>query len=380
MDGAPAARPPRRLGLLVLAAVLAHHWGLWLLLAHRRELPLLTVLNRWDAEHYTTIAVQGQHDALWAFFPLYPAVVRAAGAALGGALAPAFVGCAVSTAALLAFVLGATGPAAAGDREALRPSAWGLFFVLYGPTSYTLHSHHTEATFLLLSFAALTLAARARALPAALFAGLTLWCRVQGVFVAATVLLLLAAPGAGEEVPLGPARAEPVPRSAFALSSPRRAVLAAAATIGALGCAFLAWEWALAGSPLAFLQAQGHWTHATSAADMVRALWLGNPWQNTGAGSVLRQLWFCGALALAIGLARRDRALGAYALLSLAPMFLQAEGVNVFRYLGVAFPLWFWAGHRFERAPRWLQVAVALGLVALNHWTALSYAQGHWAY
>jgi hypothetical protein len=147
-----------------------------------------------------------------------------------------------------------------------------------------------------------------------------------------------------------------------------------------MGLAFLGFEWSMAGDPLAFMRAQSHWTHATSWGDVVRAVWLGNPWQNTSAGSIQRHIWFFGGLGLAIAFSRRHTALGAYSVASFLVMFPQGEFVNVFRFSAVLFPLWFWTGRQLERAPRWLQTAVVLGLLTLNHITTRRYALGQWSY
>jgi hypothetical protein len=354
----PDPRRTRLIGFGLLAAMLAHHWGLWLLMTQSRGLSLATILNRWDAEHYSAIATSGYDGTLWAFFPLYPSL---AGALARVTTLPPFVaGCLISTAALIAFVGRSCRPAESAS-QSLQASPWGLFLLLYGPASFVLHTHHTEGLFLLLSFAALSFAVRTRPLPAAAFAGLALWTRVQGAVLAlATIIILI------HRVKDG--------------ALPRSRLLLAAGIVGAFGLGFLGFEWSLGGSPFAFLHAQESWTHAGSLWDVVRALWLGNPWQNTSLGSLERHAWFFLCLGLSIAFMRKERVLGGYALLSVLLIFSQAEFVNVFRYTAVLFPLWFWAGRGMERWPRWAQLPVAVALIALNHFTAHRYALGMWSY
>lgn len=349
----------RVVGFSLVAVMLIHHWSFWLLLSMERDLPLLTILNRWDAEHYTTIAQEGQHGALWAFFPLYPAVARGLFVILGSAIPPAALGCIASTTTLLIFVFLSTRAQANHTSQSLRPSPWGMFLILYGPASYVLHTHHTESVFLLLSFLALSSAIRGEGLTAGLFAGLTIWTKIQGALIAFFVLVLLFSQV--KQLRL-------------------RQVLLSLVLMGTLGCAFLAFEWVVAGSPFAFLEAQSNWTHASSVIDVVRALWLGNPWQNTSSGSIHRHIWFFGCIALAIAYLKSDRYFGGYTLAALFPMFLQAEFINVFRFGAVLFPLWFWVGRNLERRPRWLQAVIAITLIALNHITTKRYALGQWAY
>lgn len=348
----------RLAGLSLLGLMLVHHWGLWFLLSQERALPLLTILNRWDSGLYTTIVEEGHREALWAFFPLYPGVVRGLLGLIGTSTAPAVIGCIISTIALLAFVVLST---RTQENNPIEPTPWGMFLILYGPASFALHSHHTESTFLLLSFLALSLAVQGRAVMAGFFAGLTVWTKIQGVLIGFTVLFLLL---------------RLVKQGRITL----RQLVLSFVLIGCLGFAFLGFEWAMAGSPFAFLQAQSNWTHASSVVDVVRALWLGNPWQNTSSGSIHRHIWFFGTLALAVAYFRKDKYFGAYSLAALFPMFLQAEFINVFRFGAVLFPLWFWVGRSVERAPRWLQAVIAIILIALNHLTTKRYALGQWAY
>jgi hypothetical protein len=72
----------RTFGFGLLAVMLAHHWGLWFALSAARDLPLLDLINQWDAALYTTIVQDGPSGALWAFFPLYPLVVKLAWSSL----------------------------------------------------------------------------------------------------------------------------------------------------------------------------------------------------------------------------------------------------------------------------------------------------------
>ncbi|MBF5041747.1 hypothetical protein FGE12_05045 [Aggregicoccus sp. 17bor-14] len=363
---APDAEPQQpgfarrlRVPLLLLALVLLHHLGSWLYLGARRGVPLLDALNRWDSALYSTVATRGAEGPLWAFLPLYPAAVRAGLWLLPGGLAPQVVGLLLSTLALLLFVLAVTwaqGRVAPGDaRAALLPrGSWGWFVLLYWPVSYTLHSHHTEGLFLLLSFGALWAAAGGRAVVAGLLAAACVWTRNQGVLVAVTAALL-------------------------GLPQWRRFLLTGGLAFAGF-LALLGYEAAGTGDPLAFLHAQGGWTHAASVGDVLRTFWFGNPWQNTNTGSLQRHAWYLLALALVPGLWRRSGPLGLYALLSLALILLQGELVNAFRYTVVLFPLAFYAGERLERLPPWARGALALGLVWLNHELTRRYALGQWAY
>jgi hypothetical protein len=350
----------RLISFALLLAMLVHHWSAWWQTSASRNIPWLALLNQWDARLYTEIANEGHHGPLWAFFPLYPGVVRAI-AHVAARIPPAVIGVALSTLALVTFVWLSTASRKTEHEPSTQATPWGMFLILYGPASYVFHSHHTESTFLLLSFVALYAASHGAGWTAAITAGLCIWTRNQGVLVAATVLLLLI-------------------RQAKDRTLRWAHVVLVGAVIVVLGLALLAYEWKAAGHPFAFMHAQHNWTHARSLIDILRAFWLGNPWQNTSPGSLHRHVWFFGGVVLAALHFKADRGFGTYSLLSFMPMVLQAEFVNAFRFSAVLFPLWFWAGTKLGRVRRPIQVVVVLLLVLLNHLTTRRYALGWWAY
>ncbi|HEX8823188.1 MAG TPA: hypothetical protein VF794_24880 [Archangium sp.] len=345
-----------------VAAVFAAHLALWLWVSWRTELPLTSLLNRWDSNHYSTIIREGYGGTLWAFFPLYPMTVRA----LAGVLDVERVqvlGAVLSTFLFLGFV-GLVGRASTREDppEGLVPrTRLGWLFFLLAPASYAFHSHHTESLFLLLSFLSLSFGASRRPVLAGLFAALCVPTRNQGAFVVAAASVLVAL---REE---GPARRV----KAFLLCG-------AVGALGVLG--FLAFEFLASGSPLAFVEAQRGWHRAESVAEVFKTFVFGNPWQNTRSPYLLRYGVFWLFLVGAALLARRQPALGLYAALSMGVMLLQGDVANVYRYGTVVFPLLFSLGDRCARRPGWFQGVAVMVLVLLNLATARGYALGKWAY
>lgn len=67
-------------------AVWLQHGLLWLWATHTQDILWLTLLNHWDAEHYTIIATLGYQGANWVFFSaLSPAGSRVgSGNGIGG--------------------------------------------------------------------------------------------------------------------------------------------------------------------------------------------------------------------------------------------------------------------------------------------------------
>ncbi len=352
-----------RTPLLLALALLAHHFGLWFLACRHHGMTLAVLLDHWDGGHYSNIVRQGLHGDEWAFLPLYPMLVRQLGRLTGTMAAPQLVGSLASTLLLFAFIVAVEWRAPRTRHvPGLAPrDGWGWFLLLYGPASFAFHSNHTESLFLLLSFLAFSLSAEARGGAAGVFAGLSIFARIQGLFVAGAAAWLAAG------VPAAAGR--------------RWRVFLAAGALSALFFAgLLAFEYHGSGDPLAFVTAHRAWTHAHSLAEVARTFWMGNPWQGRDGVAIGYELFFFGWVAAALFLWRRQPALGAYALVSAAVLPLQAELINGFRYEAVLFPLAFSLGDWLSERPVWLRWGCVPAIVLLNHWDTLNYARMWWAY
>jgi hypothetical protein len=342
--------------------MLAYHLGLWAWTMYRRGLSPTEALDRWDSALYTRIILEGYDPALRAFLPVYPRAVGLLHTLTGGQVAPWVLGFALSTLCLGAFTRWVSRRVERGDTSPLVPrTAWGQAFLLFSPASFALHSHHTEALFLLLSFAALVSAWDGHLWRAALFAALCVWTRNQGVFVAvASALLVARAPG------------------------PWRGRLTRFAAVGAVtGAAFaglLGFQWLATGDALVHVHAQRYWNHPDSVAGAVGRLWTESTWQRAfgwlGLRNLFAAVWLVGSLALL----RRSLAVGLYALVSVLVMVLQGDLGNAFRYGVVVFPMLFWWGDWLAGRPAWLRWPVALLVLWLNHKVTHGLAIGRWVY
>lgn len=347
--------------LTPLVGALALHGAVMVQVWWNRGLSFETQLARWDALHYADVAAHGYTPGLWAFFPLWPASMAAVGRPLS-----AITGLALTTSgALLALGLFGVGVwalarrAASSASEVLRAdSPWGWFFFAFSPASWVFHSAHTEALFLVVSVLALRAASEGRAWQAGVFAGLAALTRNQGVFVAlACVGWLAVCPG-----------------------DRLRQVLKVGLSSGAAFAAWLVYQAVMTGSPLAFLEAQRAWPHATGVGDVFRALTFTNPKQPATFVNVVDFALFWVLVWLTWRVWRRSRPLGAYAALSLAVIPLQSETTNVARFATVLFPLWWELGRVVERWPRPARWCLAAFVVWLNAWFCQRVMKGHWAY
>jgi len=152
--------------------------------------------HRWDAPHYTDIAVFGYRaddpgtltapgyrqaypgdlDLYIVFFPLYPWLVAAVNAMLGAPLASAFVVSSVAS-LFVAPMLYRLVAVDLGERIGRRSALLLLVF----PTAYFLHIGYTESLFLALAFGSLWMARTDRWVGAGLLGGLAALTRVNGL-------------------------------------------------------------------------------------------------------------------------------------------------------------------------------------------------------
>jgi hypothetical protein len=223
--------------------------------------------SRWDAWHYTRIALSGypvDDAARAAFFPLFPTLVRGLAEITGRTDQPALFASAVVVAnvclLLATMALIALARLDLGERDARR-AAW---YLLAFPTSLFLSAGYAESLLLALTLGAILACRSGHWLTAGVLGGFAAVSRPVGVLVG--VVLLVEAFlewRAGRLRPWRPAIAVLLP-----------------------GAALLGWMahlWMRLGDPLAFIHAQGGWDRQ-----------IGTPW-DTIIG------WFNGRMTLATG-------------------------------------------------------------------------------
>lgn len=146
------------------------------------ENPWLGTWQRWDTLHYQAIAEGGYQAFENALFvpPLYPLVMRAGGALLGGnsLLAGMIVGNLAYFAALVA--LGKLSEELLGGEAAAQRA---IVYLAIFPTAYFLLAAYTESIFLLAAIMALWKTGQERWVSAGLWAALACLVRLPGVFL-----------------------------------------------------------------------------------------------------------------------------------------------------------------------------------------------------
>jgi hypothetical protein len=335
---------------------------------------------RWDAVWFLAIAEGGYGDgAREAFFPLYPAVVRVAGAVVGSPL----VGGALASTALLAAALVVLHRLVAldhGDRVARTT----VLLVALSPMAFFFSAVYSESLFLALSVGAVYAARTGRFAWAGVLGALAASTRSAGVLLV-VALVLLAWRGRPRRRP------------------PADALWAGLVPLGLVAyCGLLA----LGGQdPLAPFGAQevwlrsfagpfgGAWDGAVAAWQGALQLWSGSrvPVRFTAAGGdpfvVARHnlelfAWLLVALPAVVGVLRRlPLAYGAYVVATLALPLSYPVGpqplMSLPRFLVVLFPLFVWLALSVDGHPRRRGAALAGSATGLVVYTGL-FATWHW--
>jgi hypothetical protein len=396
--------------LLVFAVAFAssYYWGERL--RHRQPVPgevlvdrhplgfFLSAWQHWDAVWFMHIAERGYGKFSTAFFPLYPALMRAVGLPIGGrtTVAGIIVSLACFAGALVILyrlVRDEFGGAAA---------AWTVILLSFVGTSFFFQAVYSESLFLLLTVASFAAARRGHWVVAGLAGGLAALTRSAGVLLVVPLAWMWVEQyrGGGLRLP-GAAQARPL----LARGRQRIVSLAALLLIPAGLGVYMAYLQQRFGNALEFTVAEKHW-HRHLHLDLVsvwqgaRAAWRSlhqiaadpgvytrlqrlpfhDQWITMGNLTAFLALLF----AVAVFVACWRRLPSAYTVFAavalLLPLAYPTHGTPLLsfpRFVLVDFPLFIALALLVEKRPvaRWaLAGAFAAGLVLLT----VVYANGMW--
>jgi Gpi18-like mannosyltransferase len=305
-------------------------WETRITLQSERVLPELTrTAMVGDAWWYRSIALRGYDvratdgkAANWAFFPLYPLLVRTLSLtgefALDGMLVSnvAFA-CALYLLAALALRSGFT----ADDAER------AVLYLAFFPTSYFFSLPLTESLFLALSLGSVLAGVSLRWWLAGLLGGLAALTRLPGLLVIVPLFLIL-------------------------LQQRKWRSLPWLALVPAGTALFMAHLHSVTGDALAFVHVQQQWNRAAAffATPLfryaIRPQEVSEPWNLLALNFAVALLLFVAGCALLLA---RKWPLGAYVLVSVLLPLSSGSLQSIARYALVVFPLFFWlaaAGRR----------------------------------
>jgi hypothetical protein len=351
-------------------------------LTHAIADPVLAPLARWDSVWYLRIADSGYAGttARAAFFPLYPALVRAVGTLFGGSHAALLV--AAFLVSLAAFIAALVLLYRLTELElGRRPARPTLLLLAVFPAAVYFGAPYSESLFLLLAVGAFYSARTGRWAWAGACAGLASATRSAGLLLAIPLVMI------------------------WWGSRPRRGGDGAWLLLAPLGiAAYAAWLGIAEGDALRFLDVQeawsrhlavpltGAWDGLTAAVDGVRQLASGSRtpvYFDVAAGDPFRiaainimlfaTLVF--AVAACVGVFRRlPRAYGVWVAASLVlPLTFPVTPqplMSLPRFVSVLFPIFMWLAVVSEER-RVTDLVVAGSAVGLGLFTA-QYASWHW--
>jgi Gpi18-like mannosyltransferase len=326
-----------------------------------------SMFDYWDAWHYSAIATEGYSGPVrWAFYPLYPLIIRFLSRLTLLRMRPDLVGAVFSTFVFLAFayfqkrITESSDPRLHGLKA---ETTWGWVMFLFWPASWVFHSHHTESLFLLLSFAAFMTARYDRWALAAVLAGLCALTRNQGAFVALAVALESCLLQRGYT------------RRVF--------VFCCSALISLV--VFCPWPlyqlWSTGNPMMSVLAQQQFLPQITTVHQFFGTIWFANFWQHPTWNFYLHHVFFI-VLTISAGflLWRREYILALYVFLSVWVALYLGQLENQFRYGATLFPALFIMGDMLRRLPWSLRWTTFGALVWLNLVCTWDYGVGLWAY
>jgi len=291
--------------------------------AKRLQPELLRLAMVGDAWFYRQIAISGYEPRsldgkpknTWAFFPVYPLLVRGLGG--GGSESFSIVAVLTSNAALLTalFAVAGAGRSLGASDDEVERAVW---YITLFPTSYFFSLPMTESLFLLLSAGTFLAAARNRWWSAGLLGGLSAATRVIGICLLPALLLL------------------PFQRNERLSKQLLWLLLLPLGT-----AAFIIYLYTRTGDPLAFVNAQTLWGRGSSLSASIpqNGLVISKPWNfialNIAAAILMiaAGCWF---------LLRRQWSYAVYTLLSVAIPLSSGSLQSISRYALVDFPMFFW--------------------------------------
>ena len=352
-------------GLVAVAASLYVVAGALWNAIHGTANPFFDLMTQWDSGWYLSIIDGGYHtqrlaggrsagSANWAFFPLYPLLVRLVVEATG--LRQAAAGVLVSAASLAVAVLFAL-DYLRRTRDA-RTATYGVVLLALGPYSFYSLSLMTEGLFLALVAVGFWCLATGRFLTAGAVGGLLSATRPTGLlFGVAMAVALWRRAGAFEPVVAGVRRRRwlDVVRGVPAVLTDGRVLALGLVPVGLV--AYVLYLWAHVGDPLAFVHVQSAWGRS-----------FGNPLRHLGAAVLdgppqraYYAAWALLGLGLSADLLRRDRlAEGVFGLLLI--LVSLSSGVNSLpRYVYGTGVVAFAAADWLRVHDRWAPVLVAAG-------------------
>lgn len=327
--------------------------------------PLLAVWGRWDAEHYLGVAKYGYSGTEPAFFPLYPLLIRMAGAFTGSQL---IAGLIISN---VASFFGMLYLYKLVEHEYNRHVAQrATFYVSIFPTAIFFSAVYSESLFFFLTVASFYYVRERRWLMAGTFGFLAALTRSEGVLLAAPLFIewAVAAKEGGREF------------FRYWVDDVVKPLIGMALVPLGLAC-YMTYLWVISGDPLRFSHVQSHWGRHfappwVSFASTVQKIVHAHATQTVANESLELAFTLLMLVVLAAGLRRLRLSYVVYMSLSILIPLCTGSLMSMPRFALVLFPMFALFGLWGAR-PTFSNAYVAFSLPLLGLFTVL-FADWYW--
>jgi mannosyltransferase PIG-V len=327
--------------------------------------PLLAVWGRWDAEHYLGIAKNGYSGTEFAFFPLYPLLIKIVGTFTGSEL---IAGLIISNTASFFGLLYLYKLIEHGYNRHVAQRA--TFYVSIFPTAIFFSAVYSESLFFFLTVASFYYLRERRWVTAGIFGFFAALTRSEGILLAAPLFVqwAIAAKEGGAEF------------FRYWVDDVVKPLIGLA--LVPLGLAtYMAYLWVLTGDPLKFSHVQTHWGRHftapwTSVANTINKMVHAHATQTVANESLELAFTALMLVALVLGLRRLRVSYSVYMALSILIPMSTSSLMSMPRFALVLFPMFalfgLWGGRQsFNNA------YVAFSLPLLGLFTVL-FADWYW--
>ena len=327
--------------------------------------PLLAVWGRWDAEHYLQIARDGYSGTDFAFFPLYPLLIRIVGAFTGSLLIAGLIVSNTASFFALLYLYKLV------EHEYNRHVAQrATFFVSIFPTAIFFSAVYSESLFLFLTVASFYYVRERRWVMAGVFGFLAALTRSEGVLLAVPLLIewLVAAKEGGREF------------FRYWIDDVVKPLIGMALVpLGLL--TYMAYLWVATGDPLKFSDVQTHWGRHfappwVAVSNTIHKIAVAHAPQTIANQALELAFTALMIVVLIVGLRRLRLSYIAYMALSVLVPMSTSSLMSMPRFALVLFPMFalfgLWGGR-----PTFNNAYVAFSLPLLGLFTVL-FADWYW--
>ncbi|WP_397600151.1 hypothetical protein [Silvanigrella sp.] len=350
--------------IILLIIYFLHHFSLWVLTIHSKDLTYQNALSNWDAAWYNSIINDGYNEKSIAFYPLYPFIIKVISILLPFQIPAQFIGTVFSSILFIIFnifILKVINNRENHPKWLIPQTKYGYFFFLFAPSSYIFHSSHTESLYLLLSFLAFYYTNKNWILASAL-AGLCALTKNQGIFLSIAIAWMII-------------------NSQEKISDKIKKFILSGLISFSFYSIFLIYQYISFSNPFAFLDAQKHFSSLTlSFSGYFKSFFEIIKFKELSRFSIYESIYFHILFILNFLLFKKSKPVFFYSLFCILITPSVFSLMNAFRYTIFIFPLLFTVGDFLSKRNIIFLILLTIFLIYLNHQMTRNYVLSRWSY